>query len=47
MKSPEDIVLRQVLVGHTDYVTEVDFDEKYIVSASADKTIKVQSKMHS
>ncbi len=42
MKSPEDIVLRRVLVGHTRSVYAVEFDEKYIVSTSADKTIKVK-----
>ncbi len=41
LKSPEDIVLRRVLVGHTYEVNAVEFDEKYIVSASGDKTIKV------
>ena len=41
MKSPKDIVLRRVLVGHRAAVNVVDFDEKYIVSASGDRTIKV------
>jgi len=41
MISPMDILLRKVLEGHTDYVLAVDFDDKYIVSASADMTIKV------
>ena len=36
-----DIFLRKELKGHTDYVLAVDFDENYIVSGSADKTIKV------
>ena len=39
--SPMDIILRKVLRGHTDSVYAVDFDEKYIVSGSADNTIKV------
>lgn len=42
MKSPKDIVLRRVLVGHRAAVNVVDFDEKYIVSASGDRTIKVR-----
>jgi len=36
-----DIFLRKVLEGHTESVNAVDFDEKYIVSGSGDKTIKV------
>ena len=36
-----DIVLRRVLVGHRAAVNVVDFDDKYIVSASGDRTIKV------
>ena len=43
MFSPMDIFLRNVLQGHRD-VSVVDFDEKYIVSASDDKTIKVCEK---
>ena len=39
--SPMDIILRKVLEGHTGGVYAVDFDEKYIVSGSADRTIKV------
>ena len=39
--SPVDIILRMVLKGHTVSVYEVDFDEKYIVSGSWDRTIKV------
>jgi len=31
-----------VLVGHRAAVNVVDFDDKYIVSASGDRTIKVQ-----
>ena len=41
MISPMDIILRKVLKGHTNAVYAVDFDEKYIVSGSADSTIKV------
>ena len=43
MKAPSDIVLRRVLVGHRAAVNVVDFDDKYIVSASGDRTIKVCS----
>lgn len=35
------MTLRTVLVGHRAAVNVVDFDEKYIVSASGDRTIKV------
>ena len=41
MYSPTEITLRRVLVGHRAAVNVVDFDEKYIVSASGDRTIKV------
>jgi WD domain, G-beta repeat len=41
MFSAKDIALRRVLVGHRAAVNVVDFDEKYIVSASGDRTIKV------
>jgi len=41
MISPNEINLRRVLVGHRAAVNVVDFDEKYIVSASGDRTIKV------
>lgn len=41
MASPTDITLRRVLVGHRAAVNVVDFDDKYIVSASGDRTIKV------
>ena len=41
MTSPMDIFLRKVLKGHTGIVLAVDCDEKYIVSGSDDKTIKV------
>lgn len=43
MKSTKDIVLRRVLVGHRATVNVVEFDEKYIVSGSGDRTIKVCS----
>lgn len=42
MASPTDISLRRVLVGHRAAVNVVDFDDKYIVSASGDRTIKVK-----
>ena len=42
MKTPSDIVLRRVLVGHRAAVNVVDFDDRYIVSASGDRTIKVR-----
>lgn len=41
MQSSTDINLRRVLVGHRAAVNVVDFDDKYIVSASGDRTIKV------
>lgn len=41
MTSQSEITLRRVLVGHRAAVNVVDFDEKYIVSASGDRTIKV------
>src|SRR5277367_3789783 len=41
MVSATEINLRRVLVGHRAAVNVVDFDEKYIVSASGDRTIKV------
>jgi len=41
MISPMDIFLRKVLEGHTESVYAVDLDEKYIVSGSYDKTMKV------
>lgn len=42
MRAPHDIVLRRVLVGHRAAVNVVDFDDRYIVSASGDRTIKVK-----
>lgn len=36
-----EIKFQKVLVGHRAAVNVVDFDEKYIVSASGDRTIKV------
>ena len=41
MQSSTEINLRRVLVGHRAAVNVVDFDDKYIVSASGDRTIKV------
>lgn len=41
MNSSTEINLRRVLVGHRAAVNVVDFDQKYIVSASGDRTIKV------
>jgi len=41
MVSPSEMTLRRVLVGHRAAVNVVDFDDKYIVSASGDRTIKV------
>ena len=42
MVSPTEIKMRRVLVGHRAAVNAVDFDDKYIVSASGDRTIKVR-----
>lgn len=47
MASPTDITLRRVLVGHRAAVNVVDFDDKYIVSASGDRTIKVSFQLKS
>ena len=41
MRAATEINLRRVLVGHRAAVNVVDFDDKYIVSASGDRTIKV------
>jgi F-box and WD-40 domain protein 1/11 len=41
MVSPHEIDIRRVLVGHRAAVNVVDFDQRYIVSASGDRTIKV------
>jgi len=41
MVSPTDITVHRVLLGHTAAVNVVDFDDKYIVSASGDRSIKV------
>lgn len=38
---PAEITCRVVLNGHRAAVNVVDFDERYIVSASGDRTIKV------
>uniref|UniRef100_A0A915IZZ9 Uncharacterized protein n=1 Tax=Romanomermis culicivorax TaxID=13658 RepID=A0A915IZZ9_ROMCU len=40
MQSPTRIVVRKVLFGHRAAVNVVDFDDKYIVSASGDRTIQ-------
>ena len=37
--------MRRVLVGHRAAVNVVDFDDKYIVSASGDRTIKVSTQI--
>lgn len=34
-------MLRRILMGHRAAVNVIDFDEKYIISASGDRTIKV------
>lgn len=41
MHSPNDIQIKRTLVGHRAAVNVVDFDSRYIVSASGDRTIKV------
>ena len=43
MQSATDINLRRVLVGHRAAVNVVDFDHMFIVSASGDRTIKVNT----
>ncbi|GLH09399.1 F-box/WD repeat-containing protein 7 [Gryllus bimaculatus] len=45
MTSQTEITLRRVLVGHRAAVNVVDFDEKYIVSASGDRTIKYRDRL--
>ncbi|VDO26565.1 unnamed protein product [Haemonchus placei] len=47
MVSPREINLRRVLVGHRAAVNVVDFDDRYIVSASGDRTIKVSESIDS
>lgn len=44
IRSPTDIVLRRVLGGHTAAVNAVNFDDRYILSASGDRTIKVRER---
>lgn len=41
MHSPQDIQIKRTLVGHRAAVNVVDFDSRYIVSASGDRSIKV------
>ena len=41
IEPPNSIVLRSVLIGHQAAVNVVDFDDRYIVSASGDRKIKV------
>ena len=41
MITPKKIEMKQVIMGHRAAVNVVDFDERYIVSASGDRTIKV------
>jgi F-box and WD-40 domain protein 1/11 len=43
MVSPHEIDFCRELVGHRAAVNVVDFDQRYIVSASGDRTIKVQN----
>ena len=41
MTNQTEVNLRRVLVGHRAAVNVVDFDSRFIVSASGDRTIKV------
>lgn len=41
MMSPYEVTLRHILLDHHDVINMIDFDSKYIVSASVDCTIKV------
>ena len=43
VKSPTDIILRMTLEGNEEWVYAVNLNETSIISASFDKTIKVQS----
>ena len=45
LNSATDITLRRVLVGHRAAVNVVDFDDKYIVSASGDGSVKVRRQL--
>lgn len=41
IRSPENVVLRRSLIGHRAAVNVVDFDLRFIISASGDRTIKM------
>lgn len=41
INTPSDILIRKAIVGHTASVNVVEFDKKYIISGSGDKTLKV------
>ena len=41
LSATKELSLRRMLMGHRAAVNVVDFDNKYIVSASGDRTIKV------
>ena len=43
IKSPTDITLRMALKGHEGYVFAVDLSKTAIISASEDRTVKVES----
>ena len=45
IKSPTDITLRMTLKGHKDSVLAVDLSETNVISGSADKLIKVQTRV--